>query len=256
MSEPTDFNKFMVQIGWNDAPHLSEDQKAEMLAAMPPHQRDARTKGIPILGRGAVYPVDESEFVCDPFVIPDYMPQCYALDVGWNRTAVLWGAHDQDADILYLYAEHYRGKAEPFEHAQAILARGSWIPGVIDPASRGRGQKDGEQLLAIYQQLLPSLSIANNAVEAGLYAVWIRLTTGRLKVFKTLQNTLSEYRIYRRDDRGHIIKENDHLMDCLRYIVMSGIDVSTIRPPEKWTTGKQAVTGHHYAYDPFSKSEK
>lgn len=201
-------------MGWDDVPHLSDQAKAELISAYPPNERDARTKGIPSLGAGAVYPVPESEILCDPFVIPDWMKQCYALDVGWNRTAVLWGAHDVDSDTVYLYAEHYRGHAEPFEHAQAIIARGAWIPGVIDPAARGRGQKDGEQLLRIYQELLPNLSVANNAVEAGVYAVWVRLSTGRLKVFKTLQHFLSEYRTYQRDEKGQIVKKDDHLMDC------------------------------------------
>jgi hypothetical protein len=209
-----------------------------------------------MLGKGAIYPVPESEILCDPFQIPDYMPQAYALDVGWNRTAALWGAHDQDSDTLYLYAEHYRGKAEPFEHAQAIHARGNWIPGVIDPASRGRGQKDGEQLLHIYQQLMPNLSVANNAVEAGIYAVWVRLQTGRLKVFRTLQNFLAEYRIYRRDDKGHVVKENDHLMDCARYLVMSGLSVATVRPAERWTTGSQASPKHESSYDPFARENR
>jgi hypothetical protein len=41
-------------------------------------------------------------------------------------------------------------------------------------------------------------------------------------VFRTLQNFLSEYRLYRRDEKGRIIKAKDHLMDDLRYLVMSG----------------------------------
>jgi hypothetical protein len=108
------------------------------------------------------------------------------------------------------------------------------IPGVIDPASRGRGQKDGEQLFGIYQQLGLTLVTANNAVEAGLLEVWQRLSTGRLKVFRTMQSFLGEYRIYRRSEKGAIVKENDHLMDCLRYLCMSGIGVAGVRPFEQW----------------------
>jgi hypothetical protein len=32
-----------------------------------------------------------------------------------------------------------------------------------------------------------------------------------------LQNWLSEFRIYRRDEKGKIVKQNDHLMDATRY---------------------------------------
>ena len=134
--------------------------------------------------------------------------------------------------MAYLVSEHYRSHAEPPIHAEAIKARGVWIPGVIDPAARGRGQKDGEALLSIYRELGLRLSLANNAVEAGIYEMWTRLSTGRLKVFSTLTNFLAEYRIYRRDEGGKIVKEADHLMDCGRYICLSGLDRAEFRPPE------------------------
>jgi hypothetical protein len=40
-----------------------------------------------------------------------------------------------------------RAKAEPSVHVAAVQARGKWIKGAIDPASRGRTQTDGRQLL-------------------------------------------------------------------------------------------------------------
>lgn len=220
----------ITQCGWDDVPHLSQADKDEMFAKLAPHQRDARTKGIPSLGSGAIYPVPESEIVVPDFVLPDYYRRAYGLDVGWNRTAAVWGAHDPDTDVAYLYAEHYRGQAEPSIHADAIRARGDWIYGAIDPASRGRSQKDGEQLMQTYTDLGLSIYPAINAVESGIYDTWQRLSTGRLKVFKSLQNWLSEYRQYRRDEKGRIVKQNDHLMDATRYYVMSGMDLGRVQP--------------------------
>jgi len=212
-------SKFLVTAGWNDVPHLDEDTKEELLAATPPHLRDARSKGIPSLGAGAIYPIPLDDILVDPFQIPAYWPRAYGFDVGWNRTAALFGAWDRDVDCLYLYTEHYRGEAEPSIHATAIRARGDWIPGAIDPGSRGRAQKDGAQLFYNYQQLGLRLNLAPNAVDAGLYDVWERLSTGRIKVFRTLQNFQAEYRLYRRDEKGRVVKEFDHLMDALRYLV-------------------------------------
>lgn len=212
----------IVQCTWDDVPHLDAAAKAKLLLRYPAYQRDARTKGIPQLGAGAIYPVPESDILVDPFELPDHFPRAYALDVGWNRTAALWGAWDGDSDTLYCYSEHYRGQAEPSIHANAIQARGDWIPGVIDPAARGRSQKDGTQLMQDYRDLGLDLSVAFNGVESGIYDTWERLSTGRIKVFRTLQNFLSEYRLYRRDEKGRIIKAKDHLMDDLRYLVMSG----------------------------------
>ena len=228
--------KFMIMAGWDDVPHLSEEQKAEELKNIPPYQRDARAKGIPQLGAGAIYPVNESEIIVEPFRIPDHFRQAYGMDVGWNRTAVVWGALDGDSDVLYLYSEHYRGQADPPVHAAAVRARGTWIPGVIDPAARGRGQRDGERLLKDFVDLgLETLTTAFNGVEAGIYEVWMRIATGRLKVFKTLLNWREEYRFYQRDEKGRI-KEGlaDHLMDGTRYLVVSGLDRAIVRPAEMW----------------------
>lgn len=227
-----DSSKFVIMATWDDCGHLSEGMKKELWDSIPPYQRDARSKGVPQLGSGAIYPVPESQFVVDDFPVPEHWPRLYAQDVGWNRTAVPWGAWDRESDIVYLYSEHYMGEALPVVHAQAIKARGEWIPGVIDPAARGRAQQDGNQLLSQYRDLGLDLSIANNAVEAGIYEVWQRLSTGRLKVFRSLQNWLYEFRLYRRDEKGRIVKKDDHLMDATRYLVM-GLDHAKTKPAEQ-----------------------
>lgn len=225
-------------------PHLSEKTKRELLASTPPHLRDARSKGVPSLGSGAIYPVAEDEIVVDDFELPDFWPRAYALDVGWNRTAAVWGAHDRENDVIYLYAEHYRGQAEPPIHSAAIQARGDWIPGVIDPASRGRSQLDGQQLWQNYVDLGLNLDLAINGVESGIYEVWERLSTGRLKVLRSMRSWLAEYRLYRRDEKGRIVKENDHLMDATRYLVVSGMERACLKPARRRGHGNGRTSGH------------
>lgn len=232
IKENAESAKYVVMATWDDAPHLGEAEKTELWNSIPPFQRDARSKGVPQLGAGAIFPVPESDFVVDDFPIPDHWLRCYGMDVGWNRTAVSWGAYDKENDCLYVYAEHYRGQAEPSIHAASINARGSWIPGVIDPASRGRAQRDGGKLLEDYKALGLDIEVAFNGVESGLYQVWQRLSTGRMKVFKSCSNWLFEFRLYRRDEKGHIVKANDHLMDSSRYLVMSGIDRAKVKPAD------------------------
>jgi hypothetical protein len=46
--------------------------------------------------------------------------------------------------------------------------------------------------------------------------------SGRLKVFASLSKYLNERRLYRRDERGHIVNEGDNLQDATRCLV-SGI---------------------------------
>lgn len=223
-------SKYLVTAGWDNAPHLDAESKRKMLASTPPYLRKARSEGVPSIGSGAIYPVEPEDYLVDPFAIPDYWLRAYGMDVGWNRTAVVWGAWDRDADIVYLTSEHYRGQAEAPIHATAIKARGDWMHGVIDPASRGRSQVDGKRLFMLYQAQGLHIHPADNAVEAGLYDVWERLSTGRLKVFKSLQQWRREHMFYRRDDKGAIVKKDDHLMDATRYLIMSGLKVARVKP--------------------------
>lgn len=258
---PRDFGetgRFIVSATWDDAPHLTEESKKELWAGIRPHERDARSKGIPSLGSGAIYPISEDDLLVDDFPIPDFWPRSYGFDYGWNCTAALWGARDRDHDILYLYSEYKRGHAEPETHASNIRLRGEWISGVSDPA-KGTSQKDGEKLLETYQSILKGLYPADNAVEAGLFDVWLRMTSGRLKVFRSLTEWLGEFRIYRRDEKGKVVKENDHLMDCMRYRVRSGNAVEKVIPVNLYMlrnkTGQEVynpLTFGLQGYDPLS----
>jgi hypothetical protein len=220
---PIGVGKHVTMTGWDDVPHLTERDKQILFASIPPYQRDARTKGIPQLGSGAVYPVPESEFTVARFEIPKHWPRLFGFDVGWNRTAAVWIAKDPTTEIHYVYHEYYKGEAEPSIHVVGLKAPGAWIPAVIDTAARGRSQTDGENLFQMYKDLGLTLNNANKAVETGLYTVWEMLSTGRLKVFNNLTNFMNEIRMYRRDEKGKIIKVNDHLMDSLRYGIM-GLD--------------------------------
>jgi hypothetical protein len=221
-------SKAVIMAGWDDVPHLTEEAKTEMLEGTPPHLRDSRSKGIPGLGSGAVYPIPEKEIQFDisTMEIPSWFRRSYGMDVGWNFTAVIFGAYDADQDIAYIYDAYKREKAEPEIHASAIKKRypGDLVlPGVVDPAARSRSQVDGKALLQLYRKEGLKLAPANNEIEAGIAAVWSRLSTGRLKIARHLTDFFDEYRLYRRDELGRIVKEHDHYMDALRYYVMSGI---------------------------------
>jgi hypothetical protein len=65
------------------------------------------------------------------------------------------------------------------------------------------------------------LILAMNAVEAGIFNVWDRLQSGRLKIFKSCTQLQREYGLYHRNDDGKVVKSNDHLLDAMRYLVVS-----------------------------------
>lgn len=226
--------KFLIGATWDDAPHLTERQKKELWGSIPVRLRDAMTRGIPSLGSGAIYPIDEQELLVDDFELPAHWPRSFALDVGWNCTAVLWGAWDRESGVLYLYSEHKMGEALPLVHVEAIKARGEWIRGLDDPGAMASSMKDGEKLHDEYRKLGLSLTPADSAVEAGIHSVWMVMVTGGLKVFRSLSRWRAEQGLYRRDEKGKIVKGDDHLMDNTRYLVRSGEGVATTMPVEDY----------------------
>jgi phage terminase large subunit-like protein len=237
ISAPADGN--VIFCDWSEVPHLSDREKDDLIARIPPHQRDARTKGIPSLGSGAIYLVPESDIRVKDFEIPRHWPRGFALDTGWDSTAAVWGALDREAQVLYVYAVYKRGQAEPQIHAGAILARGAWIRGVGDAAAINNN--DGRQFLEIYRQLGLKLQLADKAVEAGIQEVWELLSAGRLKVFDSCGAWFEEFRLYRRDDKGRIVKQNDHLMDATRYLVRARAGMRTESTPK--TTTREFAMG-------------
>lgn len=226
-------SKYLVQMECDEAPHLSHEERQKIWDSTEPHLREARFRGIPSMGSGAIYPIAESEITVNPFEIPDYWPRAYGMDVGWRRTAAVWGAQDRQSGVVYLYNEYYRAQAEPAIHARGIRSRGDWIPGTIDPAAAGASQRDGRALIEDYQDLGLDLVPADNTLtgdDSGINRVWQMLSSGQLKVFSTLQNWLMEFRLYRRDEKGKIVKDNDHLMDATRYLMMTGMYYAIVKP--------------------------
>jgi phage terminase large subunit-like protein len=103
-------SRYVIQAGWKDVPHLDEEEQRMLIATTPPYQIKARSEGEPALGSGAIYPIGDADIVVPDRAIPEEWPRAYGMDVGWNRTAVVWGASDPGSGMIYLYSEHYQGQ--------------------------------------------------------------------------------------------------------------------------------------------------
>lgn len=229
-------HRALITCGWDDVPHISEDEKTRLIASMPAHEREARTKGIPQLGSGLIFPVPDEMISVDPFPIPRHWPRIAAIDFGWDHpTAVVWGAIDRDTDTTYIYAEYGASQTLVPVHADAVKARGQWIP-LAWPHDGDNNTAVGPSLASQYRNkgvnMLPERAQMTNdtmsddtkqvktSVEGGLSDMLTAFNEGRLKIFTSCTRIFSEKRWYRREN-GKVVKQGDDYMAALRYLWIS-----------------------------------
>ena len=211
----------------DDAEHYTPEQRAAIVASYPAHEREARAKGIPILGSGRVFPVSEESIRIDPLKIPEHWAQIGGLDFGWDHpTAAVRLCYDRDADTVYVTHSHRLKEATPVIHAASLKPWGDWLPWAWPHDGLQHDKGSGEQLAAQYKtqglKMLPeraTFADGSNGVEAGVMEMLDRMQTGRLKVFSTLTEWFEEFRMYHRKN-GLIVKERDDLMSATRYGLM------------------------------------
>lgn len=209
----------------DDVDHYSPEQKAAVVAAYLPHEREARARGVPVLGSGRIFPIAEEDIACDPIDIPEHWPRLGAMDFGWDHPfAAVELAWDRDADIVTVTKAYRKREATPVIHAAALKPWGDWLPWMWPrdghrETLEGAGKALADQFTAQGLAMHPDhaqFEDGSVSVEAGLMAMLDRMQTGRFKVFKHLSAWFEEFRLYHRKD-GKVVKENDDLMAATRY---------------------------------------
>jgi len=246
--------QYLLTATWDDAPHLTTETKEQLLAQYPPHERELRSKGIPVFGSGLVFPISEADITCDYFSIPDDWPRMAAIDFGWDHpTAVVWGAYDKNSDTIYIYDEYSRKQGLPEIHIAAINSRPKWIP-IAWPkdglqTDKGSGislsdqyKKAGANMMHDWFKNPYSTADKGNGnynIEPGIMEMLARFESGRLKVFPHLMEWFKEFRAYHRKE-GKIVPLNDDLMSASRYMVQSIIQYGV---SGRGSTGGYGMTG-------------
>lgn len=210
-----------------DAEHYTPEQREAIISSYPPHERDARIKGIPSLGSGRVFPIADEQVLCDPFEIPAHYVQINGIDFGWDHPfAATRNAWDRDSDIWYICGAYREREATPPIHCASIKPWGDWIPCAWPHDGYKHDNGSGKELAAQYKDqglnMLPEHATheaGGNGVEAGILEMLERMQTGRFKVFRNLENYMGEFRLYHRED-GKIIKEREDLISSSRYAIM------------------------------------
>ena len=229
----------------DDAEHYTPEQRAEIIAAYPEHEREARAKGIPVLGSGRIFPVAEDTIKVPPFMLPKYWPRLGALDFGWDHpSAAIELAYDTESDVVYVTKCHRASHQSPAMQAITLKPWGTWLPWswprdgrreTLEGAGIALAKQYGEHglnMLGTHAQF----SDGSVSVEAGIMEMLDRMQSGRFKVFDTLNDWFDEFRLYHRKD-GIVVKLRDDIMSATRYGVMmlrhSIVDPAAFRAAQK-----------------------
>ena len=222
---------------WNDAPHLSKDDQERLSSSYRAHERDARTKGIPMLGEGAVFPVDDADIRVDAFEIPSYFARIKGCDFGMDHPAAgVELAWDRDADIVYVI-DCYKKANEKAPYHAAWFNKGQYakiIPVSWPHDGLNREKSGGATIADTYRKhgvnmlsksarypKVPGQDEKGGAqpVEPIIDQVLERMMTGRFKVFAHLNEWFEEKRSYHRKD-GKLSVRRDDILKATFYAVM------------------------------------
>ena len=223
--------QFLLNVTWDDAPHLTEMVRAQLLSAIPEYQRDMRTKGIPVLGAGVIFPISDEDIMCDPFECPDHWLILNGCDFGWDHPQAhiqLW--IDPDLDIVYVARAWKKSERDSDQAWNKVKKWSNGVP-VAWPADGLQHEKGGGEVLK-NDYVKSGFNMHGEhatwveggvSVESGLWQMLQDMRDERFKVFSTLAEWFAEKRLYHRDQKGggiKIVKEKDDLISATRYAYM------------------------------------
>jgi hypothetical protein len=221
-------DRHVTTMTLDDVEHFTAEEKAKIAASYSAHEREARTKGVPTLGSGRIFPVTEEMLACEQCDFPRYWPRIGGMDFGWDHpfaaVELVW---DRDTDTVYVTKCYRVREATPVIHAAALKLWGKALPWAWPRDGRretleGAGKPLADQYRAQGLEMLhehAQFEDRSVSVEAGIADMLIRMEGGRFKVLKHLNEWFEEFRLYHRKD-GRVHKEGDDLMSATRYAVM------------------------------------
>jgi phage terminase large subunit-like protein len=212
-------------IAWSDCPHLTPAVQETILASIPEHERDMRSKGVPFFGSGLVFPIAEDRIKCEPFEVSKrpWLRVLRAVDLGIDHPcATAWLAYDPEADVMYLTRTHSRSGSIVAEHAAVTNSQWDHSPCVFPHDADNREKGSGQTVRMLYEQngIRNALDFSNPDgsiyVEPGIQALYEWMRTDKFKVFSTCKEFFDEFRKYHRDE-GKIVKLDDDVISATRY---------------------------------------
>ncbi len=264
--------QYLQTATWNEAPHLSEEIKREILAAYPPYQRKMRSEGHPLMGSGLIYEHSEDDLSIAPFKPPDYWFIINGQDFGWDHPqACVQLVEDRDSGIIYFTNAWKGSKKHPYEAWHIVKPWHEGIPtawphdGLKGQLKTSEGRSnDGDTIKDLYIEegfwMLDEHATwedGGNSVQRGIMEFNNLMAAGKIKIFSNLFALFEEIRQYHTKTspggQTEIVKLGDDLLDACRYAYMMrryAVRICDLKPPDKnivtnpHEDGRDNVTGY------------
>jgi phage terminase large subunit-like protein len=200
-------DRALVSMTIDDVDHYTEEQKKQIIESYPPHEREARTRGVPTMGSGRIFPVAEEKLKVPHREIPSHWPRLGAMDFGFDHPfAAVELAHDRDTDTVYVTKTYRMKEQSVIQHASALRPWGRHLRWAF-PQDGNRHTLDGAGISLADQYRAEGLNMmwehaqfddGSVSVEAGLMMMLSRMQNGTFKVFDHLLDWFEEFRLYHR----------------------------------------------------------
>ncbi len=225
--EPNTDERALIQFEIYDVNHMDDEMKAKRVAAYPDHERDARTRGYPMLGEGRVFAVPQTAFECKRFEIPSHFRQIGGIDFGYgdHPFAGAKAAYDSETDCLYITNTHKDHDPKPPMHVAALKA---WGDDLIFhwPHDGHRQWGDSGPVADVYKHAGLKMYREHATFKSGGYSpeaavthILSRMQTGRFKIFEDLTDLFLEISMYHRKD-GKLVQKKDDILSAVFKIMM------------------------------------
>lgn len=181
---------------------------------------------------GLVWPEFSKSHLVKPHFIDKAFPRIGAIDPAISGTTGVLKAYIDEDGILTFYEEYYEANKRISEICPDITEDIDWL---IDPDAMAKKiQKEG-QLYSLYDEYTDNgiiSRIAEKDVDAGINRVAEHFKNNKIRIFDTCKNLIWELQRYhwtgeKETSSGMMkpkpYKANDHLCDCLRYIIMERV---------------------------------
>ena len=242
-------DRTFVQMGLDDVPpvegeggegpvgHIPLAERQRIIAGYPEHEREARTRGEPMLGSGRIYKTSETSVIedADPLSFPLYWRWGAGMDLGMDHPwAYVLMAHDVDTDVIHLVAELRMSDAASPAHVQAIrtLEKRMFNRHMDFPTAwpTDAGTRERNNALPFKNsyvdhglRMMPEPASHQNvtgqaaySLEAGVAEIDQRERAGKWKIARGMLCYLEERRLYHRKD-GEIVRLRDDTLAAARY---------------------------------------